>query len=147
MLDAGPLWIAADVADHNRYGRLLRYLMAGDVFVNLALVEYGVAATMTVSPNVRCAEVFLEVERAARAAGIGLWAVETNPTTLPMPTSSSGASNATSTCHPSDLDVCLPPPPPDLDWRDITAHRFRVLHKYGDPYKLDGDKDGIGCER
>lgn len=147
LLDVGPLWIAADVADRDRYGRLLRYLLVGGTFVNLALVESGMAATMTIPPNVRCAELFLEAERAARAAGVGLWATEPNPTTAPTSASSRVVPNAASRCHPSYPDICLPPPPPDLDCSDISARRFRVLHEYGDPHKLDRDKDGIGCER
>jgi len=48
-------------------------------------------------------------------------------------------------CHPSYPDVCIPPPPPDLDCRDIPYRRFRVLPP--DPHRFDRDGDGIGCER
>lgn len=48
-------------------------------------------------------------------------------------------------CHPSYPDVCIPPPPPDLDCSDIPYRRFRVLPP--DPHRFDGDGDGIGCER
>jgi hypothetical protein len=48
-------------------------------------------------------------------------------------------------CHPSYPDVCIPPPPPDLDCADIPYRRFRVLPP--DPHNFDGrDDDGIGCE-
>jgi hypothetical protein len=58
------------------------------------------------------------------------------PTAVPAPTSS---------CHPSYPDVCIPPPPPDLDCGDIPYRRFRVVGS--DPHRFDGDNDGIGCER
>ncbi len=48
-------------------------------------------------------------------------------------------------CDPSYPDVCIPPPPPDLDCKDIPYRRFRVLPP--DPHRFDGDHDGIGCER
>ncbi|OGS48430.1 MAG: hypothetical protein A3K68_01455 [Euryarchaeota archaeon RBG_16_68_13] len=47
-------------------------------------------------------------------------------------------------CDPSYPDVCIPPPPPDLDCADIPYRRFRVLPP--DPHHFDGDRDGIGCE-
>ncbi len=47
-------------------------------------------------------------------------------------------------CDPSYPDVCIPPPPPDLDCGDISFRRFRVLPP--DPHRFDADHDGIGCE-
>ena len=37
-----------------------------------------------------------------------------------------------------------PPPPPDLDCKDIPYRNFRVLPP--DPHHFDGDGNGIGCE-
>jgi micrococcal nuclease len=47
-------------------------------------------------------------------------------------------------CDPSYPDVCIPPPPPDLDCGDIPYRNFQVLPP--DPHYFDGDGDGIGCE-
>ena len=47
-------------------------------------------------------------------------------------------------CDPAYPTVCIPPPPPDLDCKDIPYRRFRVLPP--DPHHFDGDFDGIGCE-
>jgi len=47
-------------------------------------------------------------------------------------------------CDPSYPDFCIPPPPPDLDCKDIPSKKFTVLQP--DPHRFDGDKDGIGCE-
>ena len=47
-------------------------------------------------------------------------------------------------CDPAYPDVCIPPPPPDLNCGDIPYRRFRVLPP--DPHGFDGNKDGIGCE-
>ena len=47
-------------------------------------------------------------------------------------------------CDSSYPDVCIPPPPPDLDCPQITHRNFRVVG--ADPHRFDSDRDGIGCE-
>jgi len=47
-------------------------------------------------------------------------------------------------CDPSYPDVCIPPPPPDLNCSDIPYRNFRVLPP--DPHHFDGNGNGIGCE-
>jgi micrococcal nuclease len=48
-------------------------------------------------------------------------------------------------CDASYPDVCIPPPPPDLDCADVPYRSFRVLPP--DPHRFDGrDDDGLGCE-
>jgi hypothetical protein len=48
-------------------------------------------------------------------------------------------------CSPAYPTVCIPPPPPDLDCREIRYRNFKVLAP--DPHNFDGpDNDGIGCE-
>lgn len=64
-------------------------------------------------------------------------------TTTTAPTVTSTTSSG-GNCHPSYPDVCIPPPPPDLNCADIPHRRFRVVGS--DPHGFDGNKDGIGCE-
>lgn len=47
-------------------------------------------------------------------------------------------------CSPAYPNVCIPPPPPDLDCKDIKFRRFKVVRP--DPHNFDSDGDGIGCE-
>lgn len=47
-------------------------------------------------------------------------------------------------CEPSYPGICIPPPPPDLDCRDIPHRRFTV--RPPDPHGFDSDRDGVGCE-
>lgn len=54
------------------------------------------------------------------------------------------AVQAASNCDRSYPDVCIAPPPPDLDCKDIPYRNFKVLPP--DPHRFDRDKDGIGCE-
>jgi len=62
-----------DVQKFDRYGRLLAYVHAGDIFVNAKLVEEGYAHVFTMPPNVKYANLFLGLQRKARTARKGLW--------------------------------------------------------------------------
>ena len=66
------------------------------------------------------------------------------PTTTPRPAPTPTATRDSRRCDPSYPTVCIPPPPPDLDCKDIPYRRFRVLPP--DPHGFDADHDGIGCE-
>ncbi|MCE2488435.1 MAG: thermonuclease family protein [Anaerolineae bacterium] len=55
----------------DRYGRLLRYIYVGDVFVNEALVRDGFAENFVWEPNTRFADRFRGLEAEAQAAGRG----------------------------------------------------------------------------
>ena len=65
--------LVRDVSETDRYGRLLRYVYAGDVFVNAVMVAEGYANAATFPPDVAHALEFVGLERAARAAKRGLW--------------------------------------------------------------------------
>jgi hypothetical protein len=47
-------------------------------------------------------------------------------------------------CDSSYPDVCIPPPPPDLNCADVSGKRFSV--QGSDPHGFDRDNDGVGCE-
>jgi len=66
---------------------------------------------------------------------------EKGTTTAESPTTTRTPTRA---CDPSYPDVCIPPPPPDLDCSDILYRNFRILPP--DPHNFDRDGDGIGCE-
>jgi hypothetical protein len=59
-------------------------------------------------------------------------------------TPTSTATQPAPACDPSYPDVCIPPPPPDLDCTRIIYRNFTVLPP--DPHGFDGDGDGLGCE-
>jgi hypothetical protein len=48
-------------------------------------------------------------------------------------------------CSPAYPTVCIAPPPPDLDCKDIPYRRFVVLPP--DPHRFDSDHNGLGCEQ
>ncbi len=63
-----------DVAERDRFGRLLAYAYRSDgTFVNAELIANGYAQTMTIPPNVRHEKTLVELQRRARREGKGLW--------------------------------------------------------------------------
>jgi endonuclease YncB( thermonuclease family) len=62
-----------DVSETDRYGRLLRYVYVGELFVNAELVRLGYARVTTYPPDVRYSQLFTELEQQAREEGRGFW--------------------------------------------------------------------------
>lgn len=141
-----PVRLAYDVERTDRYGRSLAYVyrLRDGLFVNAALLRDGFAQVATFPPNVAHVDEFQRLQREARQANRGLWsacAAAATTTTARATTTTKASGN----CDPAYPDVCIPPPPPDLDCGDIPHRRFRVLPP--DPHGFDGnDNDGIGCE-
>lgn len=77
LVSHGDVRLERDVSDTDKYGRLLRYVYAGDVFVNEFLVREGYARASSYPPDVKYQDVFREAEREAREAKRGLWADDT----------------------------------------------------------------------
>jgi micrococcal nuclease len=145
----------------DRYGRQLAYVFAGDVNVNLRLVRDG-AASVWFYRGARgaYADELLAAAEQARDSERGLWgacdavldplaAVSTAPRGEPgrEGAAAAAADAAAEGCHPA-YDPCLP------IVRDLNCPAVRALGKAPvtvkvrgvDPYHLDGDRDGIGCE-
>ncbi len=73
LVEGKTVFLEKDVSETDSYGRLLRYVYVGDIFVNAYLVQQGYALVSTYPPDVRYQERFLELQREAREAGRGLW--------------------------------------------------------------------------
>jgi micrococcal nuclease len=66
------------------------------------------------------------------------------PTNTPQQNTATFTPAPQQNCDPSYPTVCIPPPPPDLNCKDIPYRKFTVLPP--DPHGFDKDGDGIGCE-
>ncbi len=75
LVDGRMVRLEFDVERRDRYDRLLAYVrrVSDGMFVNAELVRSGYAQTMTIPPNVRYADRFLQLQREARREGRGLW--------------------------------------------------------------------------
>lgn len=77
MLTGKKVRLVFDVSEKDRYGRLLAYVYLEDgTFYNELLLQEGYAQVMTVPPNVKYADHFVEVQRKARKANKGLWGLD-----------------------------------------------------------------------
>ena len=130
-----------DVSETDRYGRLLRYVIVDNIFVNYELVAQGYANTVSYPPDVSCIPLFQEAERQASASQLGLWNA---PAILAVvPTTADSTGNAPCACGG-----------PDLDCKDFKTHNsaqacyeYCKSTGYGDIFRLDGnDNDGLACE-
>lgn len=140
-----------DVSETDRYDRLLRYVWIqepdGWLLVNLELLRQGFAQVSTYPPDVKYIDaLYLDAEREARDAALGLWG--TPPTPVPTPAAPPAAVPPPSNCEPSYPGICIPIGSADLDCGEIQARRFEVRWDVPnpDPHRFDGDGDGIGCE-
>ena len=87
----------------------LRSVWLGDEgMVNAVLVAEGYAQVSTYTPDMKHADEFLELQRVARAEGLGLWGLA--PTTA-----------TEGDCDPAYPDVCIPSPP------DSTAEKSDIV--------------------
>lgn len=62
-----------DLDGHDRYGRLLAHVHAGEVFVNRELLRRGFARVELYMPNVKHVEVLRAARDSARAERLGVW--------------------------------------------------------------------------
>ena len=131
-----------DVSETDRLGHLLRYVLAGGIFVNYELVAQGYAkVTSYYSPDVACTSVFQAAEKQAFAWRLGLWGNPPPPTAMSTGVSLSGAPpvcscssnryNCSDFSTHASAQACY-------DYCNSTGH--------GDIHRLDGDNDGSACE-
>lgn len=74
LLRESQVTLRGDAAERDDFNRLLAYVYSADgTFVNAEMVRRGWARPMTVPPNVRHADRFVELASEARAAGLGIW--------------------------------------------------------------------------
>ncbi len=73
ILTAGDVSMRKDISETDRYGRLLRHLYVGDLWVNAYMIEEGYARMVTFPPDVEHVDTFRALQNDARASKKGLW--------------------------------------------------------------------------
>jgi len=144
LVEGKSVKLEKDISETDKYGRLLRYVWVGDIFVNDFLVRQGYATSSTYPPDVKYQDQFREAEREARENNRGLWsACQTKPQTpaptptpapastpTPTPASKSGYTcDCSKTC--SEMSSC--------------EEAYYQLNECGCSAR-DGDDDGVPCE-
>jgi micrococcal nuclease len=152
VLEADPRLDRVD-----RYGRLLRYVHRGTMNVNVALVRAGAATPYFYGGDRgRYASRLLSEAVRAKSARRGLWGACRGTVLDPYSAVATGAGSSSRPrgivgggCDAGYAGACVPPYPPDLDCADIRARGITTPVRVvgSDPHRLDGDGDGLGCER
>lgn len=126
-----------DTSEVDPLGRLVRYVMIGDRFINFELVRMGYAQAID-SPDQACADIFRVAEDEARAAQRVLWEPTTIPTLTFVPTVG---------VDPADMIAC----DCSVRWTcaDFTSQKkaqacYNACNDYSS--RLDDDRDGLACE-
>lgn len=140
--------------DRDRYGRSVAEVFVGERSVNLTMIQEGQAVAYRQYLNGCNAKQFLNAEASAKNKRLAFWN-QSNPV-MPwdfrrreqrltsQPTPSSNASRPTQNAN---LPACVNSDCNCSDFR-TQAEAQRVLMAFpNDPFRLDGDKDGVACER
>jgi micrococcal nuclease len=77
LIDEKTIWLEKDVSETDRFGRLLRYVYVGDIFVNEYMVREGYAFAVTFPPDIRYRDLFAEAQAEAEENKRGLWSPDT----------------------------------------------------------------------
>jgi len=158
LVEGREVFLERDVSDTDQFDRLLRNVWfigpGGDyVLVNLELVRRGFAQVTTYPPDEKYKDLLALAQDSAKTSALGMWApaasdsAGSSPAAVPAPqaTPITLVGGGASDCHPS-YTPCLPIVG-DLDCPEVRAMGAAPVSIKGpDEYRLDRDKDDIGCE-
>jgi endonuclease YncB( thermonuclease family) len=82
LVYAKDVQLIRDATDKDANGRMLRYVLVDDTFVNLELLQKGAVVFSKSEGAASCDQTFESAEHFASSAGLGLWAIA-SPTPAP----------------------------------------------------------------
>lgn len=85
LIEGKEIKLEKDVSEKDKYGRLLRYVYVGDVFVNEYLVREGYAMSSSYPPDIKYQDKFVEAQKKAQEESKGLWNTSSCPSPTPKP--------------------------------------------------------------
>lgn len=152
LLPVGQV-VSLKIVEKDKYGRTVAEVYKENQSINLQMVESGQAVVYTQYLN-KCPKLkqrLLQAEAIAKKQRYGFWN-QTNPLmpwefrrrVAQKPKTVISSQPQQQQCDSSYPDFCIPPGASDLDCKDISYRRFRVVGN--DPHEFDRDHDGIGCE-
>ncbi len=148
-LERRPVRLEFDVERVDQYARTLAYVWLGDRLFNELLVRRGFATVTTYPPNVKYVDRFVAAQRVARNADRGLWGECGGPGQPSGGGGAGGGGGGRDGQCTGGYSPCLPPAS-DYDCAggegDGPEYTSTVTVTGSDPYGLDGDGDGVGCE-
>lgn len=144
LVEGKTVRLEKDVSEVDRYGRLLRYVYVGNLFVNDELVRQGFAHASAYPPDIAYQDQFRAADQEAREEKRGLWAAcgSDSGSSVQSQSLQNSTSNMGSKAQIEE----------DKDCGDFKTHdeaQAFFISQGGpsqDPHKLDQDKDGNACE-
>lgn len=131
LVEGKRVRLEKDVSETDKYGRLVRYVHAGDIFVNLVLVQEGFAYSYAYPPDVKYQSQFIEAQRIAREQKKGLW--DSCPASSPLIST------------PSSMPVSTPPSAGCNIKGNINSKGEKIYHLAGcDSYAKTKIDEGRG---
>lgn len=164
LVQGQTVTLVKDVSEIDQYGRLLRYVYVGDVFVNAQLVTEGYAQAEQYPPDVAHYDDFVNLELLAVENSLGC-----HPTGIFEAINASGVRPPDSQPTPASQPTSAPPPtnlPPPTQAPAVCDCSGNIYNcaNFGshasaqacfgycynvagyDVHRLDGDNDGVACE-
>lgn len=138
LVEGQTVLLLGDAAGKDIIGSDVRYVFYNDRFLNLELVQLGLARADEEGPNQDCMNLFQQGEQQARADRIGVWQATRVPTAtfLPMVT-----------LDPAQQPPCNCASRPECSQftnRSDAQACFNACNDYNS--RLDEDHDGLACE-
>lgn len=121
LVEGKTVYLERDQSEADKYGRLLRYVFVGEVFVNAELVRQGLARAQAYPPDLKYQEQLDRLDQEARQAGRGMWAA---PPTATL--SAAQASGCPQGCTASSADCRIK--------GNISKTGERIYHMPGQRY-------------
>lgn len=155
LLQLAPIGseVRVQAKETDRYGRTVAEVFRGKINLGISLVQEGHAVVYRQYLSNCDGNAYLRNEEQAKTRKLAFWSQPsptmpwdfrrgTQSTQAPKPASSKQGKE----CDPAYPQVCIPPYSlvGDLDCADLAFKRIVTLPD--DPHKLDGNRDGIGCE-
>lgn len=152
LVQGKTVTLVRDTSDTDRYGRLLRYIYADGLFVNLSLVQDGYAEAKYYAPDGRHRQTFEAAQQAAPQRGC-------TSAPAPPPAEIDNLCFTVRTCHTPEEWAAgyyafqeQPRTQPQVAYVENCTHARQLgiapVYRGHPAYRraLDRDNDGIGCE-
>ncbi len=118
IVEGRQIVLIRDLAEADRYGRLLRYVFVDGVFANREMVRLGMAWARSYPPNSACDAELQSAEEEARQASLGVWEIR-SPSGTQTPGLEAGGG-----C----LGVCVTPPAGCVIKGNINLEGAKIYH-------------------
>ncbi|MCB9135948.1 MAG: thermonuclease family protein [Anaerolineales bacterium] len=145
MVAGKEVTLIKDQSETDVFGRLLRYVLVGEVFVNYQLAREGYARATAYAPDLACQHTFEAAQKTAQNQQVGLWRLVATPhliTPTPEGFQAENLSETPCSCTANTLNCS------DFSTHEKaqTCYEYCVGQGVGDIHRLDGNADGVACE-